>query len=410
MKTRITDLFGIQYPIIQGAMQWLSKPKLAAAVSNAGGLGTINMTTYDTPEAFQQDIQLLKTLTDKPFCVNLSLLPDTKPDGPIKGFLQAITEEKVRIVETAGSSPKPFMDTLKGAGCLVMHKIPDSRFAHTAQEVGCDAVCIVGYEGGGHPGMAGVGSLVQWPLTTERCTLPVVGAGGVCDGRTLYAALAAGLDGVMVGTRFLMAQETDIGPRLRQTVIDARETDTVLTQTSIRNALRSLKTQGALDIIAFEQHHPTLYETYRGLMFYVANQILQNEQDAEDAVHDAFLSVAEHIKKFSRLERHKTKAFLVTIVENKAIDLYRKKTHRKEEILWEETTGLAPAYEPEDGLTRCILKLPARYREFLRLKHELGYSTKEVAELMGISWPAARKLEQRARDRLEELCREEGIL
>ena len=122
------------------------------------------------------------------------------------------------------------------------------------------------------------------------------------------------------------------------------------------------------------------------------------------------LSVAEHIKKFSRLERHKTKAFLVTIVENKAIDLYRKKTHRKEEILWEETTGLAPAYEPEDGLTRCILKLPARYREFLRLKHELGYSTKEVAELMGISWPAARKLEQRARDRLEELCREEGIL
>ena len=161
-----------------------------------------------------------------------------------------------------GSSPKPFMDTLKGAGCLVMHKIPDSRFAHTAQEVGCDAVCIVGYEGGGHPGMAGVGSLVQWPLTTERCTLPVVGAGGVCDGRTLYAALAAGLDGVMVGTRFLMAQETDIGPRLRQTVIDARETDTVLTQTSIRNALRSLKTQGALDIIAFEQHHPTFDELY----------------------------------------------------------------------------------------------------------------------------------------------------
>lgn len=260
MKTRITELFGIEYPIIQGAMQWLSKPKLAAAVSNAGGLGTINMTTYDTPEAFQEDIQLLKRLTDKPFCVNLSLLPDTKPDGPIKGFLQAIVEEKVRIVETAGSSPKPFMDILKGAGCVVMHKIPDSRFAHTAQEVGCDAVCIVGYEGGGHPGMAGVGSMVQWPLTTERCTLPVVGAGGVCDGRTMYAALAAGLDGVMVGTRFMMAQETEIGPRLRQTVIDAKETDTVLTQTSIRNALRSLKTQGALDIIEFEKSGPTFDE------------------------------------------------------------------------------------------------------------------------------------------------------
>ena len=262
MKTRITDLFGIEYPIIPGAMQWLSKPKLAAAVSNAGGLGTINMTTYDTPEAFQEDIQLLKKLTDKPFCVNLSLLPDTKPDGPIKGFLQAIVDEKVRIVETAGSSPKPFMDLLKGAGCVVMHKIPDSRFAHTAEEVGCDAVCIVGYEGGGHPGMAGVGSMVQWPLTLERCSIPVVGAGGVCDGRTLYAALAMGLDGVMVGTRFMMAEETEIGPHLRQLVIDSKETDTVLTQMSIRNALRSIKTQGALDIIEFEKTNPTFEELY----------------------------------------------------------------------------------------------------------------------------------------------------
>lgn len=262
MKTRITELFGIEYPIIQGAMQWLSKPKLAAAVSNAGGLGTINMTTYDTPEAFQEDIRLLKTLTDKPFCVNLSLLPDTKPDGPIKGFLQAIVDEKVRIVETAGSSPKPFMDLLKSNGCVVMHKIPDSRFAHTAEEVGCDAVCIVGYEGGGHPGMAGVGSMVQWPLALERCSIPVAGAGGVCDGRTLYAALAMGLDGVMVGTRFMMAEETEIGPNLRQFVMDSKETDTVLTQMSIRNALRSIKTQGALDIIEFEKTNPTFEELY----------------------------------------------------------------------------------------------------------------------------------------------------
>lgn len=278
MKTRITELFGIEYPIIQGAMQWLSKPKLAAAVSNAGGLGTINMTTYDSPDDFQADIQLLKRLTDKPFSVNLSLLPDTKPDGPIKGFLQAILDEKVRIVETAGSSPKPFMDLLKGAGCVVMHKIPDSRFAHTAEDVGCDAVCIVGYEGGGHPGMAGVGSIVQWPLTTERCNIPVVGAGGVCDGRTMYAALASGLDGVMVGTRFLMAEETEIGPHLRQLVIDSRETDTVLTQTSIRNALRSIKTQGALDIIEFENtKHPTFEELYPMIRGTVTKAAFEND-------------------------------------------------------------------------------------------------------------------------------------
>ena len=281
MKTRITELFGIEYPIVQGAMQWLSKPNLAAAVSNAGGLGTINMTTYADPEDFQKDIQRLKRLTDKPFSVNLSLLPDTKPDGPIKGFLQAIVDEKVRIVETAGSSPKPFMDLLKGAGCVVMHKIPDSRFAHTAEEVGCDAVCIVGYEGGGHPGMAGVGSMVQWPLTLERCNLPVVGAGGVCDGRTMYAALGMGLDGVMVGTRFLMAEETEIGPHLRQAVIDAKETDTVLTQTSIRNALRSLKTEEALHIIEFEKHHPTFDELYPLIRGTVTKAAYENDKPPE---------------------------------------------------------------------------------------------------------------------------------
>ena len=293
MKTRITELFGIEYPIIQGAMQWLSKPKLAAAVSNAGGLGTINMTTYENPDDFQADIQRLKSLTDKPFCVNLSLLPDTKPDGPIKGFLQAIVEEKVHIIETAGSSPKPFMDTLKGAGCVVMHKIPDSRFAHTAQDVGCDAVCIVGYEGGGHPGMAGVGSIVQWPLTTERCTIPVVGAGGICDGRSMYAALAIGLDGVMVGTRFLMAQETEIGPHLRQLVLDSKETDTVLTQQSIRNALRSLRTQGALDIIEFEKSGPSfdqLYPMIRGTVTRAAF-----EQDTPQAAQIAMGQVLGRI-------------------------------------------------------------------------------------------------------------------
>ena len=286
MKTRITELFGIEYPIIQGAMQWLSKPKLAAAVSNAGGLGTINMTTYEDPDDFQRDIQLLKSLTDKPFCVNLSLLPDTKPDGPIKGFLRAIVEEKVKIIETAGSNPQPFMDLLKSNGCLVMHKIPDSRFAKTAEAVGCDAVCIVGYEGGGHPGMAGVGSIVQWPLTTERCSIPVVGAGGVCDGRTMYAALAAGLDGVMVGTRFLMAEETEIGPHLRQLVIDSKETDTVLTQLSIRNALRSLKTQGALDIIEFEKGNPTFDELYPLIKGTVTRAAFESDrpQDAQIAM------------------------------------------------------------------------------------------------------------------------------
>lgn len=145
-------------------------------------------------------------------------------------------------------------------------------------------------------------------------------------------------------------------------------------------------------------------------MFYVANQILRNDQDAEDAVHDAFLAIAENIKKFSRLERHKTKAFVVTIVENKAIDLYRRKARRAEGALVEETLGVSPGPEEGSALTQCILRLPGRYREFLRLKYQMGYSTREIAALMGLSWPAARKLEQRAKDKLRQLCEEEGIL
>ncbi|MEG1999776.1 MAG: nitronate monooxygenase [Evtepia sp.] len=262
MKTRITELFGIQYPIIQGAMQWLSTPNLAAAVSNAGGLGTINMTSYPDPELFRAEIKRMKRLTNKPFSVNLSLLPDTKPDGPIKQYLEAVVQEGVKIVETAGTSPAPLLPILKDAGIIVMHKVPDVRFAVTAESIGVDAVCIVGQEGAGHPGMAGVGSMIQWPLCAERLKIPIVGAGGVCDGKTLCAALALGVDGVMIGTRFMMAEECQIGPNLRQFIIDAKETDTVLTQLSIRNALRSIKTKAALDIIEFERSHPTFDELY----------------------------------------------------------------------------------------------------------------------------------------------------
>ncbi|MCI6991524.1 MAG: sigma-70 family RNA polymerase sigma factor [Clostridiales bacterium] len=146
------------------------------------------------------------------------------------------------------------------------------------------------------------------------------------------------------------------------------------------------------------------------MMFHVANQILHNEQDAEDAVHDAFLAIAENMQKFSRLERHKTRAFVVTIVENKAIDLYRRKARRMEGPLVEEICGIQPELEGGSPLAQCVLRLPGRYREFLRLKYQLGYSTREIAALMGISWPAARKLEQRTKDKLRQLCQEEGIL
>ena len=156
----------------------------------------------------------------------------------------------------------------------------------------------------------------------------------------------------------------------------------------------------------FEQ----VYYHYRGLMFYIANRILRNEQDAEDAVHEAFVAIAENIKKISDVKCHKTRSYIVTIVESKAIDLYRKKQRHPTGEIVEELEGVTVEYDGDDGLTRCILKLPARYREIILLRYEQGFGNDEIANMMDMSEPAVRKLLQRARDRLEELCREEGIL
>jgi RNA polymerase sigma-70 factor (ECF subfamily) len=153
-----------------------------------------------------------------------------------------------------------------------------------------------------------------------------------------------------------------------------------------------------------------IYETYKGLLFHVALKILENPQDAEDAVHETFVSVAENFEKIHGPKCHKTKSYLVTIVEHKAIDLYRKKKNHPKVALDDAVMGFSAAYEGDDGLARCILKLPARYRDFLLLKYDQGYENKELEKILGLSPSAVRKLDQRARDKLEQLCREEGLL
>ena len=264
MKTRITELFGIKYPIIQGAMQWLSKAPLAIAVSEAGGLGTINMASYPDPEEMRADIRAIRSATDKPFAINVFLMPGSKVEGHLRDILEVIYEEKVGVVETAGSNPKELIPLLRrNPDIKIFHKAPSVRFLQSAEREGVDAVVMLGTEGGGLPGMDFVSSSVLWPKAAETLKIPVIAAGGICDSRSFAMALASGCEGVTVGTRFFMAEECPIGPRIKAALAEIGETETVLTQVSIRNPSRSAKNKAALEIIEYEQtQHPTFEELY----------------------------------------------------------------------------------------------------------------------------------------------------
>jgi len=201
-KTHITELFGIKYPITQGGMMWISRAELVAAVSNAGGLGIITAFTFPTPQELAVEIKKTRELTDKPFGVNITLLPTLRPVD-IDGYVNAVIDSGVKIVETAGRNPEPYMERFKAAGVKVIHKCTAVRFARTAQRIGCDAVSIDGFECAGAPGEEDVTSLVLIPLTVDAVEIPVIASGGFGDGRGLVAALALGASGINMGTRFM---------------------------------------------------------------------------------------------------------------------------------------------------------------------------------------------------------------
>jgi len=264
MKTRMTELLGIKYPIMQGAMQWLSKAPLAIAVSKAGALGTINMSSYPDPEEMRADIRKIREATDNPFAINVYIMPGYKVEGHLKDILDVIYEEKVGIVETAGSDPRQVIPYLRrNPDIKILHKAPSVRFLQAAERAGVDACVVLGTEGGGLPGMEHVASSVIWPKAAETLKVPVIAAGGVCDGKSFAAAIACGCEGVTVATRFFMAEECPIGPNIKASLAKANITDTVLTQLSIKNPCRSIKNKGAMEIIEFEQTaHPTFEELY----------------------------------------------------------------------------------------------------------------------------------------------------
>ncbi len=259
-QTRLTQMLGIQYPIIQGGLQWLATAQLASAVSEAGGLGIISSLSFPDYKSLRNEIRLIKEMTQKPFGVNLSMLPElTKTDRTLE-ILQVILEEEVPVVETSGRNPEALIEKLKSEGIKLIHKVPSVRFAQKAESIGADAVTIVGFECGGHPGMDDVTSFVLIPRASESVKIPVIAGGGIADGRGFLAALALGAEGVVMGTRFVATQECPAHPRIKEGFLKARETDTMVIQRSIKNAARVVRNQAAQTTLAMEQRGATLEE------------------------------------------------------------------------------------------------------------------------------------------------------
>jgi len=252
MKTRITELFGIEHPIIQGGMHYVGFAELAAAVSNAGGLGIITGLTQRTPELLAKEIARCRDMTDKPFAVNLTFLPSfTAP--PYPEYIAAIREGGVKIVETAGRSPEQYMPALKAAGIKVIHKCTSVRHSLKAEKIGCDAISVDGFECGGHPGEDDMPNMILLPRAAEELTVPFVASGGMADGRSLVAALALGAEGMNMGTRFIATKEAPVHQNVKQALVDATELDTRLVMRSLRNTERVLRNAGVDKLLEIER-------------------------------------------------------------------------------------------------------------------------------------------------------------
>ncbi|MDX2453828.1 nitronate monooxygenase family protein [Desulfosarcina sp.] len=239
MKTRITELFGIQHPIIQGGMHYVGFAELASAVSNAGGLGIITGLTQRTPSDLAREIERCRKMTDKPFGVNLTFLPTvTSPDYP--GYIDAIIEGGVEIVETAGRNPQQYLPKLKDAGVKIIHKCTSVRHALKAEKIGCDAASVDGFECGGHPGEDDIPNMILLPRAADALAIPFVASGGMADARSLVASLSMGADGINMGTRFIATQEAPVHIKVKQAIVAATELDTRLIMRPLRNTERVL--------------------------------------------------------------------------------------------------------------------------------------------------------------------------
>ncbi len=252
MKTAITELFGIEHPIIQGGMHYVGFAELAAAVSNAGALGIITGLTQRTPENLAREIDRCREMTDKPFGVNLTFLPSVNPpDYP--GYVRSIIEGGVKIVETAGNNPQEWLPALKGAGVKIIHKCTSVRHALKAEAIGCDAVSVDGFECGGHPGEDDVPNMILLPRAADDLKIPFVASGGMADARSLIAVLAMGAEGMNMGTRFIATKEAPVHDNVKRAIVAATELDTRLVMRPLRNTERVLVNAGVERLLEKER-------------------------------------------------------------------------------------------------------------------------------------------------------------
>jgi len=252
IRTAMTEFFGIQHPIIQGAMMWISRAELVAAAANAGAIGFITSQTFPDAEGLREEIRRCRQMTDKPFGVNLTLLPTLRPpDYP--SYIRVCIEEGVKFMETAGKNPESYIEMIKSGGIKVIHKCTSVRHAVKAEQLGCDAIIIDGFEAAGHPGEDDVTSLILIPRTRDAVSVPVIASGGFADGRGLAAALSLGADGVNIGTRFVACQEAPVHPNVKKAYLDHNELDTRLILRTLRNTERVLHSSVVDTVLEIER-------------------------------------------------------------------------------------------------------------------------------------------------------------
>jgi|TARA_B110000438_G_scaffold299430_1_gene349564 nitronate monooxygenase len=291
MQTRLTEMLGIQHPIIQGGMQWVGLAELASAVSNAGGLGIITGLTQPTPEDLFKEIARCREMTDKPFGVNLTILPTIKP-VPYEEYALAIIDSGIKIVETAGRNPEPFLPGFKAAGITVIHKCTSIRHSLKAEKIGCDMVSVDGFECAGHPGEDDVTNLILLPLAAKRLKIPFIASGGLGDGRGLAAALAMGAEGINMGTRFMVTKEAPIHEKVKQAMVDASELDTSLIYRSLSNTARVFKNSVAQKVVEIESKPgATKFEDIQSLVAGVKGRELFDGGDLDNGIWSAGMIV-----------------------------------------------------------------------------------------------------------------------
>ncbi|HMN43263.1 MAG TPA: nitronate monooxygenase [Povalibacter sp.] len=285
MRTRVSELLGIRYPIIQGGMQWVGTAELASAVSNAGGLGILTALTQPTPDDLRREIERCRGMTDKPFGVNLTILPAITPP-PYAEYMRAIIESGIKIVETAGNSPKDFIGLFKQHGVKVVHKCTSVRHALSAERHGVDIVSIDGFECAGHPGEDDVTNLILIPAAVRALKIPVVASGGIADGRSMAAAFAFGAEGVNMGTRFMCTKEAPVHDNIKQALVKATERDTNLMFRTMHNTARVFKNAISDEVVAMEKRGAK-FEEVRPLVSGARGKVALREGDVNGGVVSA---------------------------------------------------------------------------------------------------------------------------